>query len=62
MPREVAECVERANIDPAVHVIALSGNGTGVCGGYDLVEVAERGIGVPRTGFDFNGHLKLLLS
>lgn len=41
MPRELAVCVERANLDPAVHVIALSGNGTGFCGGYDLVESAE---------------------
>jgi enoyl-CoA hydratase len=41
MPRELAACVERANIDPAVHVIALSGNGNGFCGGYDLVESAE---------------------
>ncbi|MGH8540312.1 MAG: crotonase/enoyl-CoA hydratase family protein, partial [Stenotrophobium sp.] len=41
MPRELAACVERANIDQAVHVIALSGNGTGFCGGYDLVESAE---------------------
>src|SRR3954466_598567 len=41
MPRELAECVERANPDPAVHVIALSGAGKGFCGGYDLVEFAE---------------------
>ena len=41
MPRELAACVERANIDQAVHVIALSGNGSGFCGGYDLVESAE---------------------
>ena len=41
MPRELAACVEHANIDPAVHVIALSGNGSGFCGGYDLVESAE---------------------
>ncbi len=41
MPRELMACVERANLDPAVHVIALSGNGTGFCGGYDLVESAE---------------------
>lgn len=41
MPRELAACVERANLDPEVHVIALSGNGTGFCGGYDLVESAE---------------------
>ena len=41
MPREIADCVERANLDPAVHVIALAGNGTGFCGGYDLVASAE---------------------
>lgn len=41
MPQELAACVERANLDPSVHVIALSGNGTGFCGGYDLVESAE---------------------
>ena len=33
MPRELAECVEQANIDRRVHVIALSGNGSGFCGG-----------------------------
>jgi enoyl-CoA hydratase len=42
MPRELAECVERANLDAAVHVIALAGAGKGFCGGYDLVEFAER--------------------
>jgi enoyl-CoA hydratase len=42
MPRELALAVERANLDPAVHVIALSGNGKGFCGGYDLVVSAER--------------------
>ena len=41
MPREIAACVEQANMDPAVHVIALAGNGSGFCGGYDLVENAE---------------------
>jgi enoyl-CoA hydratase/carnithine racemase len=41
MPRELAACVERANLDPEVHVIALAGNGTGFCGGYDLVAFAE---------------------
>ena len=41
MPRELAACVERANLDPAIHVIALSGKGNGFCGGYDLVESAE---------------------
>src|SRR5215213_7726613 len=41
MPREIADCVERANLDPEVRVIALAGNGTGFCGGYDLVASAE---------------------
>jgi enoyl-CoA hydratase len=41
MPRELAVCVERANLDPAVRVIALAGNGPGFCGGYDLVASAE---------------------
>jgi enoyl-CoA hydratase len=41
MPVELAECVERANLDPQVHAIALAGNGTGFCGGYDLVASAE---------------------
>src|ERR671910_2685441 len=41
MPRELAACVERANLDPAVHAIALAGNGSGFCGGYDLVSSAE---------------------
>lgn len=38
---ELEQCVERADLDPAVHVILLSGNGKGFCGGYDLVESAE---------------------
>jgi enoyl-CoA hydratase len=41
MAREIAACVETANLDPEVHVIALAGNGTGFCGGYDLVASAE---------------------
>jgi enoyl-CoA hydratase len=42
MPRELAAAVERADLDPAVHVIALSGAGKGFCGGYDLVASAEQ--------------------
>jgi len=42
LPRELASCVEQADLDPAVHVIALAGNGKGFCGGYDLVASAER--------------------
>jgi enoyl-CoA hydratase len=49
MPRELADCVERANLDPAVHVIALAGNGPGFCGGYDLqisaTEMLDGGFG-----------------
>jgi enoyl-CoA hydratase len=41
MPPELAACVERANLDPEVHVIALAGNGAGFCAGYDLVLAAE---------------------
>jgi len=41
MPRELTTCVERANLDPEVHVLALAGNGSGFCGGYDLVASAE---------------------
>ena len=41
MPAEIAACTERANLDPAIHVIALAGNGSGFCGGYDLAASAE---------------------
>src|SRR5436190_1922093 len=51
MPPELAACVERANLDPDVHAIALAGNGRGFCGGYDLVASAE-GIGGARPATD----------
>jgi enoyl-CoA hydratase/carnithine racemase len=38
---ELEQAVERADLDPAVHVLLLAGNGKGFCGGYDLVESAE---------------------
>jgi len=38
---ELERCVEQADLDPVVHVLLLSGNGKGFCGGYDLVESAE---------------------
>jgi len=41
MIEQLAACVERADLDPDVHVLLLSGNGSGFCGGYDLVESAE---------------------
>ena len=51
MPQELARCVEQANLDPAIHVIALSGNGRGFCGGYDLVESAEQTTGMSPAAF-----------
>jgi enoyl-CoA hydratase len=38
---QLAECVERADLDPSVHVLLLAGAGPGFCAGYDLVESAE---------------------
>jgi len=38
---ELVDAVERADLDPSVHVMLLAGNGKGFCGGYDLVESAE---------------------
>src|ERR687898_2436842 len=49
MPAELAACVERANLDPSVHVIALAGNGKGFCGGYDLVLSAEQKVSEVET-------------
>ncbi|MDW5598315.1 crotonase/enoyl-CoA hydratase family protein [Conexibacter stalactiti] len=42
---ELETTVERADLDPAVRVIVLSGAGSGFCGGYDLVEAAEQRAG-----------------
>jgi enoyl-CoA hydratase len=41
MPGEIADAVDRANRDDAVHVIVLAGAGEGFCSGYDLKEFAE---------------------
>jgi enoyl-CoA hydratase len=38
---ELVECVQRADLDPEVSVLLLSGAGPGFCGGYDLLESAE---------------------
>lgn len=38
---ELADCIERADLDPRVHVMLLAGSGSGFCGGYDLVDSAE---------------------
>jgi enoyl-CoA hydratase len=48
---QLVESVERADLDPSVHVLLLGGNGSGFCGGYDLVESAE-GAGAERAGQD----------
>ena len=53
MPAELQACVERANLDPAVHVLLLSGNGEGFCGGYDLEEFLA-GVG-PAGGAESQG-------
>ncbi len=52
MPVEIAACVERANLDPDIHVIALAGAGTGFCGGYDLVASAEGDMSDLGEGFE----------
>jgi enoyl-CoA hydratase len=53
---ELAACVERADLDPAVHVLLLSGEGPGFCGGYDLVDSAEgMGTGEEAAGGDAAG-------
>jgi enoyl-CoA hydratase len=41
MLRELTELVERADLDPSVRVLLLSGSGSGFCGGYDLIDSAE---------------------
>ncbi len=41
MPSEIRAAVERANADPSVHVIVLTGAGRSFCSGYDLKEFAE---------------------
>jgi enoyl-CoA hydratase len=41
LPAELAACVARANADPGVHVIILSGNGQAFCAGYDLGHYAQ---------------------
>ncbi|CAF1004296.1 unnamed protein product [Rotaria sordida] len=41
MPKELSECVEKANNDPSVHVIILSGAGKAFCSGYDLTYYAQ---------------------
>ncbi|MBF6333138.1 crotonase/enoyl-CoA hydratase family protein [Nocardia transvalensis] len=42
-PIELAHAVERADLDPRVHVMVVSGRGKGFCGGYDLSIFAAGG-------------------
>ncbi|MFL6155892.1 MAG: crotonase/enoyl-CoA hydratase family protein [Marmoricola sp.] len=44
-PAELAEVVERADVDRRVHVMLVSGRGKGFCGGYDLGLFAEGDMG-----------------
>jgi enoyl-CoA hydratase len=60
-PAELAACVERADLDPAVHVIVVSGRGAGFCAGFDLSAYAEGmadgpSFGSDRTGTVLDGH------
>jgi enoyl-CoA hydratase len=41
VPRELSDCVARANADAGVHVIVLSGAGEAFCAGYDLTYYAQ---------------------
>ena len=44
-PVELADAVERADVDRRVHVMLVSGRGKGFCGGYDLGVFAEGSMG-----------------
>ena len=57
MPPELAAAVDLADQDPAVHVIALSGEGSGFCGGYALVASAEGQMGEQTADFVAGGPL-----
>ncbi|MCY4290982.1 MAG: enoyl-CoA hydratase-related protein, partial [Roseovarius sp.] len=41
IPRELANAVSRADEDPKVHVMLLSGAGRAFCAGYDLMHYAQ---------------------
>lgn len=54
-PIELAHAVERADLDPRVHVILVAGRGKGFCGGYDLGMFAEQGFGTTEDGDEVSG-------
>jgi enoyl-CoA hydratase len=49
-PLDLAHAVERADLDPRVHVILVSGRGKGFCGGYDLGMFAQEFSDTPASG------------
>ena len=51
-PVELADAVERADVDRRVHVMLVSGRGKGFCGGYDLGVFAEGDMGASDGGSD----------
>jgi enoyl-CoA hydratase len=54
-PLDLAHAVERADLDPRVHVIVVSGRGSGFCGGYDLGMFAESDMGEAGSAADRTG-------
>lgn len=51
-PVELAACVERADLDPNVHVILVSGRGDGFCAGFDLSAYADGTASAGGSGHD----------
>jgi enoyl-CoA hydratase len=49
-PLELSALVERADLDPNVHVILVSGRGEGFCAGFDLSAYADRTSSAGGTG------------
>jgi len=41
LPSELSQAVARADADPDIHVMLLSGNGKAFCAGYDLTHYAQ---------------------
>lgn len=60
-PLELAALVERADLDPQVHVILVSGRGDGFCGGFDLSAYAEANdeVSVRYSGTALDGQVQL---
>jgi enoyl-CoA hydratase len=54
-PLDLAHAVERADIDPRVHVIVVAGRGSGFCGGYDLALFAENDMARAASGESRDG-------